>query len=153
MSIIMKYLDTRSATIAAIKDYRNMEFILQHTKEEIAEESLRGDGYRSPNWDGMPHAHNPTAGEDRIIAKLDAIQLLKERYRDAVEYMEWYQPAWEMLSEDDRFVLETYYGEENVYGSNAIYAIMKQFGIEQTSAYKKKNRALDRFRLLLFGKG
>lgn len=81
------------------------------------------------------------------------IQLLKERYRDAVEYMEWYQPAWEMLSEDDRFVLETYYGEENVYGSNAIYAIMKHFGVEQTSAYKKKNRALDRFRLLLFGKG
>ena len=126
--------------------------IIDHTEEEIRSESMKGDGYRSPVFDGMPHAHNPTAGEDRIIKKLDTINLLEERYRDAIEYMKWYKPAWEALTNDERFVLETFYREENGYGSNAIFAIMQHFGIEQTSAYKRKNRALDHFSLLLFGK-
>ena len=36
---------------------------------------------------------------------------MKERYRQAVEYMEWFKPAWEQLSDDDRYCLETFYRE------------------------------------------
>ena len=35
MSIMWRYLDKRSATIAAIKDYNNMKFIIRDTGEEI----------------------------------------------------------------------------------------------------------------------
>ena len=36
MSIMWRYLDKRSATIAAIKDYGNMKFIITNSGEEIA---------------------------------------------------------------------------------------------------------------------
>ena len=152
MRIMWKYLDKRSATIDAIKDYESMQFIIDHTGDEIKAEREKMSGVASPNWDGMPHGYNPGAAEDRILNGIEEIDILKERYRQAVEYMEWFQPAWNQLTEDERFVLETFYGEENSYGNNAVSNIASYFGIEQSSAYKRKNRALNQLTVLLFGK-
>lgn len=112
MSVIWKYLDKRSATVSALKDFRNMQFIIDHTGDEIREAYRRMSGIGSPQYDGMPHAHNPQAGEERIIKGIDEIDVLKERYRQAVEYMAWFKPAWEELTEEERYVLEVFYSEE-----------------------------------------
>ena len=151
MSVMWKYLDKRSATIAAIKDRASMKFIIDHTDEEITAERDRMTSIGSPNMDGLPHAHNPQANEERILSGIEEIDILKERYRQAVEYQEWFEPAWEQLSEDEQYVLETFY-DENTYGSNAAWYIAEHFEIEQASAYRKKNRALDHLTVLLFGK-
>ena len=83
MSIMWKYLDKRAAAIKAIGDYDNMQFIIRNTKDEITVESDRMVGVGSPNMDGMPHAHNPQAGEERILDGIEKIDILKERYRQA----------------------------------------------------------------------
>ena len=152
MSIMWRYLDKRSATIAAIKDYESMQFIINSTDDEIKRVHEKMTSVGSPKWDGMPRTHNPQAGEERILKAIDEIDILKERYRQAMEYMEWFQPAWNQLTEEERYVLETFYGDANSYGSNAVYYIASYFKIEQSSAYKRKNRALDRLTVLLFGK-
>ena len=153
MSIMWRYLDKRSATIAAIKDYGNMKFIITNSGEEIAGAYEGMTGVNSPRWDGMPKAHNPTAGEDRAIKAIEEIDLLRERYRQACEYMAWFQPAWDALSEDDRFVLDTFFCSESKYGSGAADAVSDHFSIERSSAYRKKNRALENLTTLLYGKG
>ena len=152
MSIMYNYLDKRAAAIAAIKDYDNMQFIIRNTDSEIVSERDKMVGAGSPNMDGMPHAHNPAAAEDRIVNGIDEIDILKERYRQAVEYMSWFKPAWEQLTEDERYILESFYGSEGSYGSNTVSYIAEYLGVEQTTAYKRKNRALDRLTVLLFGK-
>lgn len=58
-------------------------------------------GVSSPQYDGMPHSHNPQVGEDRIMKGIEEINVLRERYRQAAEYMEWFVPAWKELTEDD----------------------------------------------------
>ena len=128
MSIMWKYLDKRSATIAAIKDYDAMQFIINSTDDEIKRTYEKMTSVGSPKWDGMPHAHNP------------------------VEYMDWFKPAWEQLTDDERYCLETFYGDGNTYGSSAAYYIAEYLHVEQPTAYKRKNRALDRLTILLFGK-
>ena len=152
MSIMWKYLDKRSATIAAIKDYDSMQFIINSTDDEIKRTYEKMTSIGSPKWDGMPRTHNPQAGEERILAGIAEIDILKERYRQAVEYMDWFKPAWEQLSDDDQYCLETFYGDGNTYGSSAAYYIAEYLHIEQPTAYKRKNRALDRLTVLLFGK-
>ncbi len=152
MSIMWKYLDKRSATIAAIKDYDAMQFIINSTDDEIKRAYDKMTSVGSPKWDGMPRTHNPQAGEERILSGIVEIDILRERYRQAVEYMDWFKPAWEQLSEDDRYCLETFYGDANTYGSSAAYYIAEYLHIEQPTAYKRKNRALDRLVVLLFGK-
>ena len=152
MSIIWKYLDKRSAAVDALKDYGSMKFIIGHTDEEVKSAYEKMGGVSSPQLDGMPRSHNPQASEDRIIKGIEEIDVLKERYRQAVEYMAWFVPAWEELTEDERYVLQTFYGEENQYGASAIYDICDHFGIERSSAYNRKNRALSHLAILLFGK-
>ena len=152
MSIIWKYLDKRSAAVDALKDYGSMKFIVGHTDDEIKSAYEKMEGISSLQLDGMPRSHNPQASEDRIIKGIEEIDVLKERYRQAVEYMAWFVPAWEELTEDERYVLQTFYGEENQYGASAIYDICDHFGIERSSAYNRKNRALSHLAILLFGK-
>ena len=64
MSIIWKYLDKRSAAVDALKDYSSMRFIIDHTDEEIKGAYEKMGGISSPQFDGMPHSHNPQAGEE-----------------------------------------------------------------------------------------
>lgn len=151
MSIVWKYLDKRSAAVDALKDYGSMKFIIDHTDDEIKAAYQKMGGVSSPQYDGMPHSHNPQAGEDRIIKGIEEIDVLRERYRQAAEYMEWFVPAWKELTEDERYVLETFYSEEERQ-TDSIYDICDRFHIERTSAYKKKNRALQKLVTLLYGK-
>ena len=152
MSIIWKYLDKRSAAVDALKDYGSMKFIIGHTDDEIKRAYEKMEGVSSPQLDGMPRSHNPQASEDRIVKGIEEIDVLKERYRQALEYMAWFLPAWEELTEDERYVLQTFYGEDNQYGASAIYDICDHFGVERSSAYNRKNRALSHLVTLLFGK-
>lgn len=148
MSIMWKYLDKRKAAIDALKDYDSMQFIIAHTDEQIKGEYDKMTSLGSPRFDGMPHAHNPNAAEDRILNGIEEIDVLKERYRQALEYMEWFKPAWDKLTEEEQYVLEVFYaGDEG-----SVYLICDRFGIERTSAYKKKNRALERLTVQLYGR-
>lgn len=152
MSVIWKYLDKRAGAIEAIKDYGSMKFIIEHTDEEIKTAYEKMSGMSSPQLDGMPHSHNPQAGEERIVKGIEEIDILRERYRQAVEYMNWFVPVWNELSDDERYVLQAFYGEDNEYGSGAADDVAEHFCIERASAYRRKNRALERLTVLLFGK-
>ncbi|WP_373486111.1 hypothetical protein [Acetobacterium malicum] len=152
MNIIWQYLDKRSAAVNALKDYSSMEFIIKNTDIEIADVHGKMEGVPSSQIDGMPRQHNPQSGEDRILKGIEEIDVLQERYRQAMEYMEWFKPAWSELSEDERFLLETFYQGDEDNQTGAVYDICDRYKIERTSAYKKKNRALAKLAVLLFGK-
>lgn len=150
MHISWSFLDKRKGVIKAIEAYDSMDFIVKHTDEEIAAVRVRMEGIGSPNLDGLPHAHNPQAGEERILNGIEEIDTLKERYRQAVEYMAWFKPAWEQLTDEERYVLETFYMDEDETG--AALAISAELNIERSSAYNKKNKALGHLTMLLYGK-
>lgn len=149
MSIMWKYLDKKNGAIQALKDYGSMRFIIDNTDVRIRQEQLQMTGLASPNMDGMPHTHNPKAGEDRILNGIEEIDILKERYRQAVEYMGWFVPAWQQLSEDERYILETFYDAD---AEGAVYEICDHYSVVRSSAYNMKNKALNHLTVLLFGK-
>ena len=99
--------------------------------------------------DGLPHSHNTQAAEDRLINSIEEIDTIKERYRQAVEYMNWFKPAWNQLSDEERHLLGMFY---ETPGKNAVGIIEETYKVEKTSAYNKKNRALDHLTTLLYGK-
>ena len=153
MNIIWQYLDKRNGAISALQDYTSMQYIIDHTDEEIANVSDRMTSLGSLGLSDMPKSpSNPQTNENRIIAGIDEIDVLRERYRQAVEYMDWFQPAWTALSEDERYLLSEFYWKEDDNQTEALYNLCEHFAIERTSVYKKKNRALAKLALLLFGK-
>ena len=152
MNIVWQYLDKRAAAINALKDYSSMKYIIEHTDEDIAILNEEMSSPVSPVLNGMPATHDPIAGEKRLIACINEIDVLKERYRQALEYMDWFQPAWDALTEDEQYVLKEFYLDDEQKQIDAVYNICDRFNIERSSAYNKKNRALQHLALLLYGK-
>ena len=86
MDIIWHYLDKRGAAVNALKDYSSMQYIIDHTDEEIDDVHDRMSSVGSPVLSDVPKGpHNPKANEIRIIASIVEIDVLKERYRQAVQ--------------------------------------------------------------------
>ena len=152
MNVIWMYLNKKDAAVNALKDYGKMKHIIDHTEEEIQRVYSRIAGVGSPAIAKMPSANNPQAGEDRMIKGIEEIDVLRERLRQAKEYMAWFQPAWDALSDDDQFVLDAFFSGGNEYGGGAADAVAEHFCIERASAYRKKNRALDNLTTLLYGR-
>lgn len=152
MTIAWIYLDKKAAAVDALKDYSSMEYIIQNHTDDLEEARERMTSLRSSLPSGMPKAKDPKAGETRLAATLDEIDVLKERYRRALEYMEWFKPAWDALTEEEQFVLSEFYQNEDTRQADAVASICDRFSIERSSAYNKKNRALARLALLLYGK-
>lgn len=150
MSIIWKYLDKRSATIAALKDFDTMAFIIRDTERQIekANDRISTGGMK---LDSQPSVHDPKSGEKQILSVIDQINILEERYNEAKEYMSWFNPAWAQMNEEDQYILKTFYADNN-YGCHAVYVIGDKLHMEDQTVYKRKNRALARLTTLLFGK-
>ena len=146
------YLDKTNATVKALKDYSKMQHIIDFTDDEIRQVEEQMAGVGSLKIDGMPKNQDPQVGEERMITGMERIDVLRERLQQANEYMAWFLPGWNALSEDDRFILDTYYSEDNEYGSNAVDIVSGHFGIERSSAYWRKNRALENLTTLLYGR-
>ena len=100
----------------------------------------------------MPHAPNPRGGEDRIAATLDKVDAYRQRYVQAREYMDWFLPAWGALSEEDRWVLDTFFlAADDVSQEERVRAIADHFYVERSTAHTKKSRAVRRLASALFG--
>jgi hypothetical protein len=151
MAIAWIYLDKKSAAVDALKDYASMEYIIQNHRDDMDEAETKMNALSSGSVTRLPKQMNPKSGEARLAASIDEIDILKERYRRALEYMEWFQPAWDILSDDERFVLSEFYWEYESK-NDTIGIICDRFGIERSSAYNKKNRALAKLALLLYGR-
>lgn len=152
MSIVWKYLDKKSAVVNILKDYNSMQYIIDNTNKEIKEAEAELYGLKSAGFDDMPRTRNVKSNEDRVVKGIVAIDVMKERYRQALEYMNWLKPAWNELSNEEQYVLTEFYILEEEKQINAVYNVCEKFGIERSSAYNKKNRALQHLALLLYGK-
>lgn len=150
MHVMTKYLDTRKAAIAALQDFAAMEHVIETTDQQVkdAYEDLASPA--RPRLDGTPPSGDLHAGEHRLAATLDRIDLYRNRYAQARQYMAWFLPAWEVLSEDDRFVLEAFFLTEGSR-EQCVDQICDRFFVERDSAYRKKNRALDKLTHALYG--
>lgn len=151
MSILRNYLDLSKATVNAIKDYKAMKFIITNTSDDIKKRYEDMMGFRSPVYSELPKIRSSKSASEKISDALADVDMLKERYKQAVEYMAWFEPAWNELSDDERFILDTFYLNETTK-TEAVYLIMEEFSIERSTAYRWKEKAIDHLSTLLYGK-
>jgi len=152
MKISWIYLDKKAAAVSALKDYTDMEFIINNAPADIADTRATMTAAKVPTVSntpkGTPDVH---AGEARLVAQIDEIDVLKERYRRALEYMDWFRPAWEVLSETEKNILAAFYMSAN-QKSGATARLITQLNYSEAHIERLRSKALSRFTVLLFGK-
>lgn len=151
MSIVWKYVDKPSTAVAALRDYRNMREIINITPQEIKDLYARMISPRSSRLSGLPGLKNPKAGEDKLVKSLDELDVLQERYRQAIEYMGWFEPAWSSLSDEEQRILREYYMGDN-QRSGATARLLRELNYSERQIQRIREKALARMSLLLFGR-
>ena len=151
MHIGWSFVNTQKAAHEAVLAYKTMEGVLQCCKYDIEKIRANMDGIGSPAFSKMPSANNPQSGEDRIIRGMEKLESISERQQQAQEYMDWFRPAWDQLSDDEQFVLDAYKNGKSDH--NNICAIARRFCVATGTASNMRTRALERLAVLLYGKG
>lgn len=149
--IAWKYLNKYSAAITAIQDYVSMNHILRTTPQEIKDKYERICRPTGTALTGMPSAHNPQSGEERLVQTLDELDVLQERYAGAREYMAWWGPAWHVLTDTQRTILTEFYMRENRRsGANA--RLQQTLGYSERQVERLRSQSLNRLAILLYGR-
>jgi adenylosuccinate lyase len=148
--IAWKYLDKKTATINALKDYENMTCIIHLTPEDIKtlEDSMSDP--RSSASDGMPHNENPHSQEQRIINELEKIDALRQRYRQAVEFMDWFQPAWDALRNEEQMILSEMFLISGIK-VDTVKNLSERLVVDRSNVYRRRDKALEHLSVLLYG--
>lgn len=148
--IALKYINKNAATVAAIRDYENMRFIINNTPLEIKDVYEQMASPRGPKLTGLPSARNPQAGADKLAAQIDKLDILRERYSQAIEYMAWFEPAWSSMTNTEQHILSEFYMGDN-QKSGATYRLMSELSYSERKIEQMRSDALKHLRILLFG--
>ena len=145
------YLNKPSATVAALQDYSTMRDIINITPQETKELYDRMVSVGSRRMTGLPASWNPQAGEERLVKSLDTLDVIQERYRQAVEYIGWFEPAWATLTDTEQIVLREFYMNGS-RKSGATARLQDMLNFSERQVERLRSRALSRLTHMLFGK-
>ena len=161
MGIAESYIDKKGAAKRAVADLDNMKFILEQTDDRIKELSDQMEAGDFPGNQSGPNlcviketsddngaaAHKWSFRDDgTIFGQPQKDITLVMRYRHAIEYMEWFGPAWEKMSEAEQYLLHASIVEEA-----SCIEICSHLGIKEDAYYQWRKRAIDKLARLLYG--
>jgi hypothetical protein len=106
---------------------------------------------RAAKLTGLPRARNPRSGEEALAESLDKLDVLQERYRQAIEYMGWFEPAWGALTDEEQHILREFYMNGN-QRSGAAARLQCELNYSERQIERLRSKALSRLSLMLFGK-
>jgi len=153
MTIAWAYLDKKAATVSALKDYHSMEFIIGAYEKNVESANDRLFSCGSPVFSvGKTSGGSFDGQEMRVCEAIDELDILKARYKRALEYMDWFKPAWDELGEDEQIILTEFYQTWNKSRNSVISNISKRLFIERSTIYSRKDKAVEKLMLLLYGK-
>lgn len=138
-------------TKKAITTYEAMKFVVANTPIKIREVDIEMTAIHSPVIDGMPKIHNNNAHEEKLMHAIELKDIFIERYYAATTFIDWFEPCWLHLSEEDQLILTEFFLGSAQEKEIAVYTVMDKCHVGKTAAYGKKNAALKHLALLLFG--
>jgi len=145
-------LNKCAAAVDALKDYNSMKHILLSYSIDATEiqEHLTFIHTPMPSW-SAPGSINPHGTDGSIARSLDLADFVEDRYHQALEYMAWFQPAWDALSGDERFILSEFF-MSNIKKTEVIAKMSERLNLERAQIYRQREKAIRRLALLLYGK-
>jgi hypothetical protein len=149
-SIIWNYVNKKSIAIEAIRDYRNMQKIIEITPDKVKDSEEKMMSISGGAMSDMPHApRNSQTYDNRLINCIDSIDVLKEKYRHALDFFCWFTPAWASLDRQEQYVLDEFYAKG--YNNGAIERLSDELHYSKSQIFRIKDYSLKKFTLILVG--
>ena len=135
--------------IDKLKDYMAQKVSTQNLREEIARLESESNSIKSATADGTPVKGGGSGREDRLLSNMVRREEHKAMLRRATLAVKMVERGLSVLSEDERHILdEMYIVREKGY----VERLMSKYNLqEESSLYKRANKALLHFTLAMYG--
>jgi len=145
---LLEYFNREGATVSILRDFNDQAWKLENDAQRISELDSEMTAVRGAALSPTPVQGGGTRMEDMLVNTIDKKAVYEHGYKQAEEYHRELLPAWERLTDAERFMLKARYVNNDEY--NGISAIMEYYHISRTEAYNRSNKALRRLTKLLF---
>ena len=132
-----------------LKAYNLQKTALVSIPEEIAMLESEAYSIRSATADGTPVQGGGSAREDRLLSNMVTREELQRMYDRAQRAVSIVDRGLQALTYDERHILEVMYINQE---RGCLYRLMEEYNLaEESSMYKKANKALLRFTIAMYG--
>jgi hypothetical protein len=127
-----------------------MQKIIEITPDKLKEEEERLTSVSGGAISDMPHApRNSQSFDNKLINCINSIDVLKEKYRHALDFFYWFMPAWKSLDRQEQYILDEFYAKG--YNNGASKRLSYELHYSEPQIFRIKEHSLNKFTLLLVG--
>lgn len=131
-----------------LRKYDAMRMAVQNIPQEIRRLQIAAGALKSMQADGAPGGGNLRGKEDQIINNLAHRQELAWNLEQAKCWLEVTDRAMHCLLPEEKQILHRLYVQPD---KSAMEQLCRELGVEQSSVYRRRDRALERFAVALYG--
>lgn len=131
-----------------LRDYNAKKNAIAATLEEIKRLESESTCVRSATTDGTPVQDGGNRREDAMLNNIAARMELKAAHDNAEAWLRIIDGALAVLTDDERRILDRFYINRQ---KGHAERLMDELHIEQTHVYRRKDAALRKFTLALYG--
>lgn len=141
-------MNWKHEAIEKLRDYEAKKLALSTLPEEIRRLELDAQRIRSATGDGTPVKGGGSAREDMLLSNIVHREELEKSLEMARKWVALVDAGLEILSEEDRLVLLRFYMHPE---RGNVERLCGELGLEKSAVYDRREKALRRFTLALYG--
>ncbi|MCD7881090.1 MAG: hypothetical protein LUG47_05410 [Clostridiales bacterium] len=131
-----------------LRSYGARKASVGRTAEQIRLLEMQARSIRSSTADGTPVQGGGSGREDALISNLAKREELAQARENTLRWLALVDGALDELTDEERLILERFYIHRQ---RGAAERLMEELHLEKSQVYARKNAALRRFTLLLYG--
>lgn len=141
-------MDWKREAEEKLRQYEARKSSLARTAAEIQRLEADLTRIRSASTDGTPVAGGTNTREDMLVGNIASREELARARRDTFRWLAVMDSAMAELSEEERLILDRFYIHR---AKGHVDRLCEEMHLERTQVYARKDAALHRFTLLLYG--
>lgn len=141
-------MDWKREAMDKLRQYEAKKQALTSIPEELKRLELAAKGMRGAIADGTPVSGGGSGREDMLLSNIVHRDELKRAFDQARIWVDLTNAALDVLSDDERLILDRFYIHP---AKGNVDRLCEELGIEKPTAYRRRDKALRRFTICLYG--
>lgn len=141
-------MNWKQEAVEKLKDYEAKENCITSIPEEIRQLKAQYSAIRSATADGSPVSGGGAGREDMMLSNIVKREELARTLRQAAQWVRLVDAALEILTPEERLILDRFYIHP---AKGNVDRLCGELGVEVAAVYRRKDAALRRFTLCLYG--
>lgn len=141
-------MNWKNEAIERLTRYSAMSQAVENIPKEITRLERSIQELRGHRPDQLPGAKTPGPQDDALIGSIIKRQELSDSYENAKIWVDTTDQAMSVLNQEEKTILTKMYVTPE---KGVVNQLCLTFGVEQSSIYRKRDQALYRFTMALYG--